>query len=94
MQIYNYLHNYQNWVTYFRLPNLGNAVVWECGLPAAYLSQKLKHRRILQFSLSFLTVLIESPKLLKNGGKLLICRLCHQFFLILTLSGCTLKTFR
>jgi len=46
MQIYNYLHNYQNWVTYFRLPNLGNAVVWECGLPAAYLSQKLKHRSL------------------------------------------------
>jgi hypothetical protein len=46
MQIYNYLHNYQNLVTYFRLPNLGNAVVWECGLPAAYLSQKLKHRSL------------------------------------------------
>lgn len=46
MQIYNYLHNYQNWVTCFRLPNLGNAVVWECGLPAAYLSQKLKHRSL------------------------------------------------
>lgn len=53
MQIYNYLHNYQNWVTYFRLPNLGNAVVWnfpgliDFGVPLKQSIFTIDHRGVL-----------------------------------------------